>query len=122
MNTLPHNGAIITFERPEITRAELGLLDELVEAATDKLRNFPTYPGAYFETQMCMLVNKWTVRISYPGQLVEKAFDSEADLLAYIDRLDSNSVTDAHPIATVIDPGGQESSISLVEVAVPSRS
>jgi len=55
-----------------------------------------------------MFLNRWTAQLNCPGQIVERAFDSEEELLAFIRRTQNDSSGDARPRITVIDPKGKE--------------
>jgi hypothetical protein len=67
-----------------------------------------------------MFVNKWTVQMNYPGQLEERGFDSEEELAAYIRAVQAKCVEGLHPVITVLDPNGEESSIALTQ-SVPQH-
>jgi len=62
-----------------------------------------------------MFVNKWTVQLNYPGELVEKGFDSHEELLAYVQQLRTGIAEDLHPVLTVFDPNGEQTSIALTQ-------
>ena len=62
-----------------------------------------------------MFLNKWTAQLSYPGQITEKSFDSEEELLAFVQRMESESKDDPRPTVSVIDPEGKEKSLAPVE-------
>jgi hypothetical protein len=62
-----------------------------------------------------MFLNKWTAQLSYPGQITEKSFDSEEELLAFVQRMESESKDDPRPTVNVIDPEGKEKSLAPVE-------
>jgi hypothetical protein len=55
-----------------------------------------------------MFLNKWTARLSLPGQIVEEAFDSEPELMTFVERVERESTDGARPTITVIDPKGNE--------------
>jgi hypothetical protein len=55
-----------------------------------------------------MFLNKWTVQLSCPGQIVEKAFDSEEELVAFVHRMERESKDGVPPRISVIDPDGKE--------------
>jgi hypothetical protein len=55
-----------------------------------------------------MFLNKWTVQLSRPGEIVEKAFDSEEELVAFVRRIEHESTDGARPAISVIDPEGKE--------------
>lgn len=55
-----------------------------------------------------MFVNKWTVQLSCPGELVEQGFDSEEEVLEFI-RKTEDGATDGLPrTMKIIDPEGKE--------------
>lgn len=62
-----------------------------------------------------MFVNKWTVQMNYPGQLEERAFDSQEELLAYVRDIQAKCVEGLFPVINVFDPHGEETSIALTE-------
>ncbi len=64
-----------------------------------------------------MFLNKWTVQLSCPGQIVEQAFDSEEELLAFIRSSENGEGECAAPMITVIDPEGNEKSLAAIEVS-----
>lgn len=55
-----------------------------------------------------MFLNKWTVQLSSPGQIVEESFDSEKELVAFVNRMERESTDAGRPRITVIDPEGNE--------------
>jgi len=59
--------------------------------------------------------------MNYPGQLEEKGFDSQEELAAYVRAIRAKSMEGLHPVITVFDPKGQETSIALTE-AIPQPS
>jgi hypothetical protein len=62
-----------------------------------------------------MFVNKWTVQLNYPGELVEEGFDSQEELMAYVRQVEAKWAEDLHPVIKVLDPRGEETSITLTE-------
>ena len=64
-----------------------------------------------------MFLHKWTVQLSSPGQIVEECFDSEEQLLAFVNRMEGESADAARPQITVIDPEGNEKLLTPVQQA-----
>ena len=62
-----------------------------------------------------MFVNKWTVQLNCPGELVEKGFDSQQELMAYVQQLSAEWAEDLHPVVTVFDPNWEQTSIALTK-------
>jgi hypothetical protein len=55
-----------------------------------------------------MFLNKWTVHLSSPGEIVEECFDSEEQLVEFVNRMEATSADTERPQITVIDPEGNE--------------
>jgi hypothetical protein len=60
-----------------------------------------------------MFLNKWTVQLSCPGEVVEQAFDSEEELVAFVRRMESKD--GMPPSITVMDPDGKEKLVPRAE-------
>jgi len=61
-----------------------------------------------------MFLNKWTVHLSCPGQIVEESFDSEKELVAFVNRMEREPSDAGRPRITVIDPEGNEKRLASV--------
>ena len=59
-----------------------------------------------------MFLNKWTVQLDCPGQIVEKSFDSEEEILAFVRGMENDSADGVRPSVRVIDPGGNQKLIT----------
>ena len=62
-----------------------------------------------------MFLNKWTVQLSCPGEIVEQAFDSEEELVAFVRRMERESTDGVPPTISVIDPDGKQKLIAPAE-------
>jgi hypothetical protein len=62
-----------------------------------------------------MFLNKWTVQLSCPGQMVEEAFDSEEELVAFVRRMERESNDGVPPTISVIDPDGKEKLVARAQ-------
>jgi hypothetical protein len=62
-----------------------------------------------------MFLNKWTVQVSCPGEIVEQAFDSEDELVAFVRRMERESKDGMPPSITVMDPDGNEKLVARAE-------
>jgi hypothetical protein len=62
-----------------------------------------------------MFLNKWTVQLSCPGQIVQKAFDSEEELVAFVRRMERESKDGVPPTISVIDPDGKEKLVARAQ-------
>src|SRR5947208_16582682 len=71
-----------------------------------------------YSNQRNMFVNKWTVQLSGPGQIVEQAFDSKEELLAFVRRMERESSDGVRPTISEI---GRASCRERVESAVSSE-
>lgn len=67
-----------------------------------------------------MFLNKWTVQLSFPGQIVEEAFDSEEELMTFVQQMEHESTDGARPTITVIDPDGNQKLLVPAEEPVGS--
>jgi hypothetical protein len=61
-----------------------------------------------------MFLNKWTAQLSFPGEITEESFDSEEELLGFVQRMESEWRGDVRPSVNVIDPAGNEKSLTAV--------
>lgn len=61
-----------------------------------------------------MFLNKWTVQLNCPGQILEKAFDSEEELVTFVRRMERESGNGVRPTFSVIDPEGKEKFVAPV--------
>jgi hypothetical protein len=62
-----------------------------------------------------MFLNKWTVQLSCPGEIVEQAFDSEEEVAAFVRRMERESKDGMPPTISVMDPNGKEKSVAPAE-------
>jgi len=67
-----------------------------------------------------MFLHKWTVQLSRPGQIVQRAFDSEEEVVAYVRRMEREPRNGVRAAISVIDPEGKEKLVAPVE-AVDTR-
>jgi hypothetical protein len=70
--------------------------------------------GQYSSNLRSMFLNKWTVHLSCPGQIVEESFDSEKELVAFVNRMERESSDAERPRITVIDPEGNEKLLASI--------
>jgi hypothetical protein len=61
-----------------------------------------------------MFLNKWTAQLSFPGEITEESFDSEEELLGFVQRMESEWRGGLRPSIHVIDPAGSEKSLAAV--------
>lgn len=54
------------------------------------------------------------MQLSCPGQIVEESFDSEKELVAFVNRMERESSDAEKPRITVIDPEGNEKLLASV--------
>ncbi len=62
-----------------------------------------------------MFLKKWTVQLSCPGQIIERAFDSEKEVAAFVREMERKSNDGVRPTFSVLDPEGKEKPLASVE-------
>jgi hypothetical protein len=59
-----------------------------------------------------MFLNKWTAQLNCPGQIVERAFDSQEEVLAFVRQAQTDPSDGTPARIIVIDPQGKQALVT----------